>query len=283
MRRILSFSVAFVSLAVPAAAASQCFYPDGVTIEPNHTPCNTTVTNSACCLPQDSCTGNGLCLGTTNFNYRGSCTDKTWQSNACPQTCRQDPFNKNAYAASTTIIPCGGPGAISNEFCCNSPGRNCCTIATFGLGSTGNAFSHGLDQLVLELKNANGTSKAPSAPSQTSSSQNCSTKSSTPLTIASIIGLAVGVPLGALVLGILGFLIWREKRRSKKHKISRSGIIVDPGKRAYFEPGPPPKPPVEVRKSSTWGSRTNTMRDTPIMPERPRTGNRPAGVRFDLI
>jgi hypothetical protein len=89
MRHILFFA-AFVTLALPAAAAAapQCFYPDGVTVEPNHTPCNTTVTNSACCLPQDACTADGLCLGTANFNYRGSCTDKTWTSNACPQTCR---------------------------------------------------------------------------------------------------------------------------------------------------------------------------------------------------
>ncbi len=78
-----------LALALPAAAAAapKCFYPDGVTVEPNHAPCNTTVTNSACCLPQDACTAGGLCLGTSNFNYRGSCTDKTWSSSACPQTC----------------------------------------------------------------------------------------------------------------------------------------------------------------------------------------------------
>jgi hypothetical protein len=88
MRHILFATL--MALALPAAAvaaAPKCFYPDGVTGEPKHTPCNTTVTNSACCLPQDSCTVDGLCLGTSNFNYRGSCTDKTWSSNACPQTC----------------------------------------------------------------------------------------------------------------------------------------------------------------------------------------------------
>jgi hypothetical protein len=88
MRLILFFNAAFIALLRPIAAAPQCFYPDGVTVEPNHTPCNTTVTDSSCCLPQDSCTADGLCLGTSNFNYRGSCTDKTWTSNACPQTCR---------------------------------------------------------------------------------------------------------------------------------------------------------------------------------------------------
>jgi hypothetical protein len=277
-------------------------------VEPNHTPCNTTQTNSACCLPQDSCTAQGLCLGTSNFNYRGSCTDKTWQSNSCPQTCRQgksqilvmlslangsiDPFTKQPYGVQTPIISCSGPGAIPNEFCCNSVGRNCCSIAPFGLGSTGNAFSHGLDQLVLNLRNAqNGisSSSSSSASSPASSSKNSTpAKPSNALSVASTVGLAIGLPLGALVVGILSFLFWREKRRSTKQKISRGGIIVDPGKRAYFEPGPPPKPPVDLRKSSTWGSsrsnsRTNTMRDMPIIPERPKPADRRAGVRVDLI
>ncbi|KAE9369220.1 hypothetical protein N431DRAFT_413025 [Stipitochalara longipes BDJ] len=290
MRNILLSIVAFLALALTTeAAAPQCFYPDGVTVEPNHTPCNTTQVDSACCLPQDSCTAQGLCLGTSNFNYRGSCTDKSWQSNSCPQTCRLDPFTKQPFGAQTPIISCSGPGAIPNEFCCNSVGKNCCTVAPFGLGSTGNAFSHGLDQLVLNLKNANNgiSSSASSSSTQASSAKKPATKPSTPLSIASTVGLAIGIPLGALVLGVLGFLFWREKRRATP-KISRSGIIVDPGKRAYFEPGPPPKPPVDVRKSSTWGSsrsnsRSNTMRDMPIIPERPRTGNRPAGVRVDLI
>ncbi|KAN0101552.1 hypothetical protein V8E51_012062 [Hyaloscypha variabilis] len=290
MRNILLSVITFLALALTAlAAAPQCFYPDGVTVEPNHTPCNTTQVDSACCLPQDSCTAQGLCLGTSNFNYRGSCTDKTWRSNSCPQTCRLDPFTKQPFAGQTPIISCSGPGAIPNEFCCNSVGRNCCTVAPFGLGSTGNAFSHGLDTLVLDLKNANnGISSSSSSPSsQASSTKKAATKSSTPLSIATTVGLAIGVPLGGLVIGVLGFLFWREKRRATP-KISRSGIIIDPGKRAYFEPGPPPKPPVDVRKSSTWGSsrsnsRSNTMRDMPIIPERPRTGNRPAGVRGDLI
>lgn len=204
-----------------------------------------------------------------------------------------DPFSKALYSVQTPIVSCSGPnGAIPNEFCCNSVGKNCCSIATFGLGSTGNAFSHGLDQLILNLKNAqaSGIGSSPSsASSQASSAKKAPAQTSSPLGVASTVGLAIGIPLGALVLGVLGFLFWREKRRgSAKQKISRNGIIVDPGKRAYFEPGPPPKPPVDLRKSSTWGSsrsnsRTNTMRDMPIIPERPRTADRRAGIRADLI
>lgn len=383
MKRILLFSTALVSFALPTEAA--CFYPDGITIEPNHVPCNTTTTNSACCLPQDSCTTSGLCLGTTNFNYRGTCTDKTFAAAGCSQTCKQgkssspipnlysnempDPFNKNPYSSSTTIIPCGGPGAISNEFCCNSPGRNCCTIATFGLGSTGNSFFHGIDGILANLKAATSTSSIqpsststtqttrPSAPANNDNNNNNRTASpqpSSPLTIATTVGVAVGVPLGALVLGILGYLFYRARRTNPRSSSSSSffskppptpskspfaptpppalarsisastkpttptrtpsaatrkpknarpknrtraedkEMIIDDGKRAYFEPGPPPRPPVEEmkefgfqagRRSSTWGSaRTGTsMRDLPIIPERPRTGNRREGVRLDLI
>jgi hypothetical protein len=98
MRNILLSVIEFLALPHTAlAAAPQCFYPDGVTVEPNHTPCNTTQVDSACCLPQDSCTAQGLCLGTSNFNYRGSCTDKTWRSNSCPQTCRVGMFPALPY------------------------------------------------------------------------------------------------------------------------------------------------------------------------------------------
>jgi len=88
--------------------------------------------------------------------------------------------------------------------------------------------------LVLELKIVSGTFQAPSTASQTSLSKNYFFTKLSPLTIASTIGLAIGIPLDALVLGILCFLFWRENRRSKKQKISRNGIIVDPDKRAYF-------------------------------------------------
>jgi hypothetical protein len=197
-----------------------------------------------------------------------------------------DPFTKQPYGAQTPIISCSAPGAIPNEFCCNSAGNDCCSVTTFELGSTGNAFSHGLDQLVLNLKKANGKSASESLASNASSSVKKEiAMPSTPMPVATTVGLAIGIPLGTLVLGILGFLFWRENRRSTRHEISRSGeIIVDHGKREYFEPGPPPKPPINLRKSATWGpSRTNTMRDMPIIPDRPKAGSRPAAIRPDLI
>lgn len=195
-----------------------------------------------------------------------------------------DPFTKQPFGTETAIIYCSGPGAVPDEFCCNSAGGNCCSIATFGLGSTGNAFSHGLDQLVLDLRK--GISSSVSSASNASFSVKKEiAMPSTPMPVATTVGLAIGIPLGTLVLGILGFLFWRENRRTMRHEFSRSGeIIVDHEKREYFEPGPPPKPPVNVRKSSTWGSsRTNALRNIPTISDRPKDGSRPAGIRPDLI
>jgi hypothetical protein len=93
MDRFLFFSATTACFIVSARAASSCYYPDGVTIDPTHVPCNSTIGTSSCCDPLDSCTTSGLCLGRTGFNYRGSCTDKTWTSFNCPSSCH----------ASTTI------------------------------------------------------------------------------------------------------------------------------------------------------------------------------------
>lgn len=81
-------SIIFVSLFFSCRATDAiCYYPDGVTTEPNHSPCNKTINDSSCCDPLDSCTTSGLCLGRTGFNYRGSCTDKTWTSSNCAPGC----------------------------------------------------------------------------------------------------------------------------------------------------------------------------------------------------
>jgi hypothetical protein len=85
-----SYQILFLAVAISsttAASSSLCFYPDGITTDPNHVPCNSTISTSACCDPLDSCTDSGICLGRTGFNYRGSCTDKTWTSSNCASEC----------------------------------------------------------------------------------------------------------------------------------------------------------------------------------------------------
>jgi hypothetical protein len=80
MARILLFPLLLSSV---SALLSTCYYPNGVT-EPNHVPCNQTITGaSACCDPLDACSTSGICLGRSGWDYRGSCTDQTWDSANC--------------------------------------------------------------------------------------------------------------------------------------------------------------------------------------------------------
>ncbi|KUJ14984.1 uncharacterized protein LY89DRAFT_671378 [Mollisia scopiformis] len=232
---------------VVAADSTTCYYPDGVTTEPNHVPCNTTLSTSACCDPLDSCTTSGLCLGRTGFNYRGSCTDKTWTSDNCASGCHSDPFTKDAYDTFTPLWSCDVAGAFQADYCCNSPNRNCCTIATFAYGTTGEAFRPGMDQMLLTLASINASAPVTvtvtataGLASQTGSSNGSSSSSSN---IGTAVGAGVGVPLGILAVGILGFLFYRERRHSQQAG-SRSNIMeMDPSKTYYQQPPPPPPPP----------------------------------------
>lgn len=274
-----TFRLLFLAAAANSVAAVDCFYPDGVTTDPNHVPCNSTISTSSCCDPLDSCTNSGLCLGRTGFNYRGSCTDKTWTSANCASEClagngclrerevkkltfslNVDPFNKDPYDSFTALFPCGLGGQFSGKYCCDSPNRNCCTIATFDYGTTGSAFKPGMDKLFQELAsfsaNSSGAvtttvtitatgSQATNAPNSSISSSASSSAASSSI-IGTAVGAGVGVPLGILAVGILGFLFYRERRHSHfsdQSTTSRSNILeMEPPKDYYHPPPQPPQP-----------------------------------------
>ena len=62
-----------------------CYGPDKQTVFTGDIPC-TNATASACCSADGYCLENGLCI--TNLVLgRGSCTDQSWTSEACPQYC----------------------------------------------------------------------------------------------------------------------------------------------------------------------------------------------------
>lgn len=302
--KLFSVAAATSFLSVTLAAVGDiCFYPDGITTEPTHKPCNTTLSTSACCDPLDSCSTSGLCLGRSGFVYRGSCTDRTWKSANCPTTCLGDPFNNQAYSGFTPLWPCGGPGGNSFDFCCNSPNRNCCELATFPFGTSGFAFKLGMDTLLSELANFSAsasnivtvTATAPASVVETSSSTSAvslKTSSSSPSSsnLGPAIGLGIGLPLGLLAIGILSFLFWRERKHSRAKNETRMKIIeMDPGRYAqetqkpsnYYPPGPPPAPPkTRQLDKGTWNSQTSTLpsRSTSIQKSPRLPGGLPTGV-----
>ncbi len=70
-------------------ASTLCYYPNGDLND--DLACNPSAAVSACCQRNWTCLSNGVCgltnsTGGTNYG-RHSCTDKSWNSPACPQFC----------------------------------------------------------------------------------------------------------------------------------------------------------------------------------------------------
>lgn len=93
------FQLALLLLALttfpsPASAQTrkQCFYPDGASSD--DVPCDANAEVSMCCGSTNLCLSSGLCRnpGTgpnDGTSYaRGTCTDREWASDVCPQRCR---------------------------------------------------------------------------------------------------------------------------------------------------------------------------------------------------
>lgn len=64
-----------------------CYYPDGKNAT-GLSPCNNNAAVSHCCRDADVCLSNGVCFspGLGSIVRRG-CTDPTWNSTECPNTC----------------------------------------------------------------------------------------------------------------------------------------------------------------------------------------------------
>lgn len=77
-----------------------CYARDGTILTGGYLPCDSTASESACCLldegdggPADICTTAGLCYrqdGIPGFLYQNGCTDKSWASPNCPKFCNSE-------------------------------------------------------------------------------------------------------------------------------------------------------------------------------------------------
>lgn len=86
----LPVSIALLAHFIRVTSAA-CYQPDG-TILQDDTACNPNAEQSYCCATGWSCLSDGICLinqSGSNFYYRGTCTDKSWDSQKCPQFCLQ--------------------------------------------------------------------------------------------------------------------------------------------------------------------------------------------------
>ena len=91
------FLVASVSLFQSVSAGSACYYPNG-DLNPDDVPCNPSADVSVCCGRGWTCLSNGVCMLSQDSSvgsisrigstYRTSCTDRSWNSPACPSFCK---------------------------------------------------------------------------------------------------------------------------------------------------------------------------------------------------
>ena len=78
---------------VVSSSARTCYFPDG-TPTGTDVPCDGDAEDSFCCFTGQACLSNKICgafhtntTGTSLVYARGTCTDPTWNSPACPKFC----------------------------------------------------------------------------------------------------------------------------------------------------------------------------------------------------
>ncbi|KAE9969023.1 hypothetical protein BLS_005540 [Venturia inaequalis] len=187
--------------------------------------------------------------GSQRYLKRGSCTDKTWGSSACPKYCNENDGGKNAGLQTTTndILPCGNYFLLYHFVCANQS-----SWGSYGTTCNGDNVFQFADMSKLAVLSATGGTTAStgtiSGTSTTSSNQASSTGNAQPATTSSSSdssnaqptttlsssdsGVSGGTIGAAVVAGIFGFLFMitlgmliaeRRKRNGQLAQIAELG------------------------------------------------------------
>ncbi|KAI9806691.1 MAG: hypothetical protein M1825_006148 [Sarcosagium campestre] len=180
---------------------------------------------------------------------RGSCTNSDWSSTACPAFCTGDGF---ANGGGNTMFNCSVP----TEYCCYGGTVDCSCddpslVSTLkggeeALTTVGEAAASSTTEEAAASTTGPDSSSATPTEDATSSSSSFSTNAPTSPAASAIrsstdgprstatrvprpansggggtssntkIGVGVGVPVGAAILAVIAYLLWRE-RRNRKH------------------------------------------------------------------
>ncbi|OIW26470.1 hypothetical protein CONLIGDRAFT_716748 [Coniochaeta ligniaria NRRL 30616] len=268
---ILLFFELPLALAAGQTQSTQCYWPNGNEAG-GWIPCSDGPASN-CCHHTAICMSNGLCLGTIpSVLSRGACTDQSWNSTNCTQYCQ-------------TINPEAGCSIVLYEitntlpsYCCNS----IISSSDKAVCGAGTPFSvpdgvpiAGVGALAAMVLNtttegsSDTTSAAPPSSSTTSSSTSSSSTSAPSATELggaaapncnasaapgqqqpsreTAVGVGVGVPLGAIAMGLL---VWA-MREQRKRRRAEQGLAVAQGldaaamkdfaaSNAQWQQGPPP-------------------------------------------
>ncbi|KAM0815594.1 putative Mid2 domain-containing protein [Seiridium cardinale] len=211
--------------------------------------------HSACCAPGDMCFTNGLCkagTGQWNWNWRVGCTDPTFSDPACPDYCRgveSDDAAHLVFQCSDDETWCCATGNVDlfarnyNFTCCDNDDltTKLGPAVFYGTAAVSIAISTLASSTVATLTDKSSTEKTTSSSQQQSLSTidagsfsiltsasvtSTSILGSPTSTVASVsetysskalpIGLGVGIPVGLLVIALVGFLFFRLGRSQSR-------------------------------------------------------------------
>lgn len=256
---LLSYIIlAFVARTV--CATSRCYFPDG-SLDTLSFVCNTTAVDngetSICCRAGDECYTSGTCFqGWSGITYRQSCTDSTWKSSTCPQTC----LNSGQLGDGAWIQSCDLN--VASACCVTSDSGSCCDNSTelftykpgILVAVLGNPS--GLNRLVDDSSTttsastssssstviSSGVSSSIAASTQSSSDQSSATSvpgqtssaSSQPNTAAIITGAVLGA---AFALAFSGMLYFRKKFHSAS-QLAQASVVAPAAHNTYHHDPP---------------------------------------------
>jgi hypothetical protein len=195
--------------------AQTCYWPDNSAADSSQVPCSDSTTPGtypSCCAAGHYCFSGGVCLNTEFMTlYRGSCTDKTWQSAECYGYCEN-----LCPSGSCALWPCNnGPDGSSNHFGCTNAS---CGTQDEVIVPAGTILRN--SAIISDLS-------ITSSATQTSSTTSSSTASTTPSSITTTVsdckstgevagvGAGIGIPLLlALIVALL--LLFRTRQWMRK-------------------------------------------------------------------
>ncbi|KAK5561009.1 hypothetical protein LTR46_001319 [Exophiala xenobiotica] len=272
--------LSLILLLAPQLASATCYWQnstlapdDPYSIAPDDTACFPDQDNSPCCGTGWTCLSDGVCFireDETDFYYRGTCTDRTWDSQQCPGWC----FAQN----SNTSIPLAKCDTAQDWFCC--PGDADCNCDTGknvvklgatqpstvtvigstswpGYTSTTSPFTASAlvsdgtttdtHTQVATTSSSSGTNSATTTTGSSSATGSAAAASASSSTAAvssgsgsSNIGLAAGLGAGlgaaAVLIGVLVFFLLRNRRKKNLAKVgSHAGYNGIPSSSAAIQ------------------------------------------------
>ncbi|OCK83469.1 hypothetical protein K432DRAFT_467283, partial [Lepidopterella palustris CBS 459.81] len=203
------FALGLLSELLPLSLvfAQSCYFSDGST-STDDVPCNPNALVSAYCFSKQACLSNGLCVFdprnvTTMAHHRGTCTESTWQSSACPRYC-EVPKNDGAPVFSCSITNI-------DEDCC-SEGCQCDsshTTVSFSGRPYATIIGKAYKNAYISTPSTASLSPTGTSAGTTSSTRNNSGSGST------AIRFNVGDGVGGLLF-IVGVATWYWRRKAKR-------------------------------------------------------------------